>query len=419
MHISLVGINHQTAPIAIREKVAVSEEQLQSCLSQLHHYAPHGLILSTCNRTEVYTTSNDGKLGIEASIKFLKAHSGMPDVSLLRHVYIQQGEALVEQLCQVACGLDSMIIGEFEVLGQVRHALEVAEEVGMVNPLLRNMFQSAIRTGRKVREQTGISQNALSVSSVAVDLAERTMGDLAGCKIMVIGAGEAGRLVAKAAGERGVSQIVVANRTQRRAAPLAKALGGIAVGLDNLVPELSSANIVVTCAGAPSRILDAGHMEEVMRARPELPLVIIDIAVPRNIAPSVGQISNVFLYDIDDLTEISNRNRQQRETEIQKVKEIIAAEVARFVSWWQSLEVRPVVSALMKRAEDIRFTRLNKTLKKLPPLSDEELQSLEAMTKSIVTKILREPVEYLKADKNGHHAEIVSELFHLNTERHS
>lgn len=419
MHISLVGINHQTAPIAIREKVAIREEQLQSCLSLLHHYAPHGLILSTCNRTEVYTSSNDSKLGVAASIKFLKTRSDMPDVSLLRHVYIQQGEAVVEQLYQVACGLDSMIIGEFEVLGQVRHALEVAEEAGMVNPLLRHLFRSAIRTGRKAREKTGISQNALSVSSVAVDLAEKAVGDLAGCKVMVIGAGEAGRLVAKAASERGASQITVANRTQRRAAPLAKTLGGIAVGLDNLVPELSSANIVITCAGAPARILDASHMREVMRARPDLPLVLIDIAVPRNIEPSVGKISNVFLYDIDDLTEISNQNRQQRETEIQKVREIIAAEVTRFVSWWQALEVRPIVSALMKRAEDIRHTRLNKTLKKLPPLSDEERQSLEAMTKSIVTKILREPVEYLKADKNGHHAEIVSELFHLNTDNHS
>lgn len=419
MHISLVGINHQTAPIAVREKVAVSEEQLQSCLSQLHHYASHGIILSTCNRTEVYTTSNDGKLSVEASIKFLKTHSDIPDVSLLRHVYIQQDKEVLEQLYRVVCGLDSMIIGEFEVLGQVRHALKVAEETGMVNTLLRNLFQSAIRTGRRAREQTGISQNALSVSSVAVNLAEKAVGDLAGCKVMIIGAGEAGRLVAKAASERGASQIVVANRTQRRAAPLAKTLGGIAIGLDNLVPELSSANIVITCAGAPSRILDVNQMREVMRARPELPLVIIDIAVPRNIEPSVGQISNVFLYDIDDLTEISNQNRQQRETEIQQVREIIAAEVTRFVSWWQALEVRPIVNALMKRAEDIRHTRLNKTLKKLPPLSDEELQSLEAMTKSIVTTILKEPVEYLKADKNGHHAEIVRELFHLNTESQS
>ncbi|MBI2329479.1 MAG: glutamyl-tRNA reductase, partial [Chloroflexi bacterium] len=234
MQVSLVGVNHRTTPVSVREKVAVGVEQLEDCLSRLHNYVPHGLILSTCNRTEVYATSRDGKLGVEASIKFLKDHSNMSDVSLLRHVYIHQGQAVVEQLFQVACGLDSMIIGEFEVLGQVNHALEVAEGAGMVNPLLRNLFLSAIRTGRRVRVKTGISKNALSVSSVAVDLAERAVGDLAGSKIIVIGAGEAGRLVAQAAKKRGASQIVVANRTQKRAAPLAKALGATAVDLKNL-----------------------------------------------------------------------------------------------------------------------------------------------------------------------------------------
>ncbi len=419
MQLSLVGVNHRTTPVAIREKVAIGVEQLQDCLSQLHHYVPYGLILSTCNRTEIYTTSNDGKLGVEASIKFLRTHSNMSDVSLLRHVYIHQGEAVAEQLFQVTCGLDSMILGEFEVLGQVRHALEVAEEVGMVNLLLRNMFQSAIRTGRRVREKTGISRNALSVSSVAVDLAETAVGNLAGSKIMVIGAGEAGRLVAKIAKERGASQIVVANRTQRRAAPLAKALGGISVGLNNLVEELSTANIVVTCTGAPHRILDVGHVGEAMKTRPELPLVIIDIAVPRNAEPSVGQIDNVFLYDIDDLTEISNRNRLQREGEIQMAMKIIATEVDRFTSWRQTLEVRPIVSALMRKGEKIRCAQLKKTLSKLRPLSDEERDGLEAMTKSIVTKILKEPIEHLKANANSNrdYAKMVSELFQLNTEK--
>lgn len=419
MQVSLVGVNHRTTPVSVREKVAISAEQLKDCLSLLHSYVPHGLILSTCNRTEVYTTSSDGKLGVEASIKFLKDHSNMSDVSLLRHVYIHQGQAGVEQLFQVTCGLDSMIVGEFEVLGQVRHALEVAEEVGMVNPLLRNMFQSAIRTGRRVREKTGIGKNALSVSSVAVDLAERAVGDLADRKIMVIGAGEAGRLVAQVVKKRGSSQIVVANRTQKRAARLAEALGGTPVGLKDLVNELTTASVVVSCAAAPYAILDYHRVREAMRTRPELPLVIIDIAVPRNAESSVGQIDNVFLYDIDDLTEISNRNRQQREGEIQAAMQIIATEVDRFISWWQDLEVSPIISALMKMADDIRSTQLKRTLRKLPPLSDEERDNLEAMTKAIVTKILMKPIDYLKANANSNrdYAEIVSELFQLNMEK--
>ncbi len=419
MHVSLLGINHRTAPIAILEKVAISAEQLQDCLALLHRYVPHGLILSTCNRTEVYTTSSDGRASIEASIKFLKAYSDMSDVALLRHVYIHQDETLVEQLFKVASGLDSMIVGEFEVLGQVGQALAAAERAKMVNLPLRHIFQSAIRTGRRVREKTGISQNALSVSSVAVDLAERAVGDLADGKIVVIGAGEAGKLVAKVAKERGASQIVVASRTQERASTLAATLGGIPIDLKNLVAELRTTNIVVTCAGAPRRLLNVHHVREAMKTRPELPLVIIDIAVPRNTEPSVGHLKNVFLYDIDDITEISNQNRQQREGEIQMATEIVAAEVARFAAWWQALEVRPIVSALMKRAEGIRRAQLDRTLSKLPSLSDEELDRLDAMTKSIVTKILKDPVSHLKAntDSRQNYVEVISELFHLNTEK--
>jgi glutamyl-tRNA reductase len=312
-----------------------------------------------------------------------------------------------------------MIIGEFEVLGQVRHALETAEKARMVNLPLRNMFQSAIRTGRRVREETGISKNALSVSSVAVELATKAVGDVARRKILIIGAGEAGKLVAKAAKERGASNIVVTSRSHERASSLAAALDGTSVSLNNLTSELINSNIIVTCAGAPHRILDFCRVEEAMKNRQELPLVIIDIAVPRNVEPTVGQINNVFLYNIDDLTEISESNRKQREGEIQNTSEIIAAEVANFVSWWQALKVRPVVSALMAKAEDIRRAQLNKTLKKLNGLSDEERHRLEAMTKSIVTKILKDPIYCLKANANDdiNYGELVVELFQLNTER--
>jgi len=263
MYVSLVGLNHSTTPVTIREKVAVGVEQLQDCLSLLHHYVPYGIILPTCNRTEVYTTSSDGKLGVEASIKFLKAHSDIPDVSLLRYVYIHQGEAVVEQLFKVACGLDSMVVGEYKALGQIGQALEAAERVKMVNLPLRHIFRSAIRLGRQVREETGISKNATSVS-----------------------------------------------------------------------------------------------------------------------------------------------------------EEIIAAEVAKFTFWGQALEVSSLVSALMRKAEDVRCTQLNKTLKKLRPLSDEEQDSLEAMTKSIVTKILQDPIRHLKTNGSSNdYAEIVSELFHLDREK--
>ena len=416
MHVSLVGINHSTAPISVREKVSITTEQLDDSLSLLSQYVPCGIIISTCNRTEVYTAASDILRAEEASIKFLKAHLGVPDIDLRQHIYTRRDGVAVEHLFRVASGLDSMIIGEFEILGQVNQALEAAEKADMVNLPLRHLFQGAVRTGRRVREETGISKSALSVSSVAVDLASRIINDLESCKMLVIGAGEAGRLVAKVAKERGTSQIVVANRSQEAASVLMAALGGVSVTLDNLVDELSTAHIAVACTGAPHWILDSRLVAEAMRHRTELPLVIIDIGVPRNVEPVVGQIDNVFLYNIDDLIEISDRNRQQRESEIQMAMEIIAAEMDRFAAWWEALEVRPVVSALMKKAEDIRRRQLDKTIGKLDNLSDEERDNLDAMTKSIVTKILKDPIYCLKTKVNNDsdYTDIVNELFQLD-----
>lgn len=410
-----MGVSHETAPVAIREKIAVSADGLRDFLSQLHSCNLPGVILSTCNRTEIYTTGDKGGDGAEVSLNFLKARLDVPDDTLLKYVYILRDKTAAEHLFRVACGLDSMIVGEFEVLGQLSHALEIAEEAGTVSLPLRQVFHRAMRAGRRVRKETGISKNAVSVSSVAVNLAATIVGDLKSCKMLVIGAGEAGRLVAKVAAGSGTSQIVVANRTRERAAALATALGGKAVDMSNIGDELATASIVVTCATAPHWILRVQPVEEAMRKRPELPLVVIDIAVPRNVEPAITEVRNVFLYNIDDLTEISNLNRKQREREIRGATDVMSAELDKLISWWRVLEVTPVCRALMGRAENIRRTQLDKTLGKLHPLSCEERDSLEVMTKSIVTKILNDPIQYLKA--NGGAAEIVKELFSLDVEK--
>ena len=418
MQFSLVGINHQTAPITIRERVAISGNSLCDTLSLLHSYVPQAAILSTCNRTEIYTaTDSSGDDAEKAILAFLKASLNVPDDELLKYAYVSRNTEAARHLFRVTSGLESMIVGEHEVLGQVRQALETAEKIGMVNLPLRQAFYGAIRTGRRVREETGISKNALSVSSVAVDLAAGAAGDLRKCRMLVIGAGEAGKLVAKIARERGVSQIVIASRTKERDRVLASALHGIATDMSNMSKELDTANIVVTCAGAPHRILDFHKIDGAMKNRPDLPLVIIDIALPRDVEPEVGNIRNVFLYNIDGLTEIANLNRKQRENEINRAEEIVMDEVDKLASWWQDYEIRPLVGALMRRAEKIRSAQLNKTLNKLPPLSDEQRENLEAMTKSIVTRLLKDPVRYLKTNGNSHHAEMVKELFNLNAER--
>jgi len=417
MYVSAVGVNHSTSPVRFREKLAISNEALYDGLKLLRQYVPDGIILSTCNRTEVYAM--DSHPAEEASINFLNAVTRVSFADLLPHIYLRKNETAFRHLFSIASGLDSMIIGEFEILGQVGQALEAAEKMSMVNLPLRSMFQSAIRTGRRVREETGISKNALSASSVALDLASKVAGDLSKCKMLVLGTGEAGRLVIKVAKDRGTSRIVVASRTLERASALAETLGGIPISLDNLQEELNTCNIVVACTGAPHPILGINCVREAMRERPELPLAIIDIAVPRNVEPGVEQIDNVFLYNIDDLTQVTDLNRKQREAEIEKALVIITAEVSKFASWWRALDVRPVVSALMKKAEDIRCTQLNKTLKKLPSLSNEERESLDAMTRSIITKILKEPVQYLKVNANYNldYTDMVSRLFQLNEEK--
>ncbi len=417
MYVSAVGVNHSTSPVRFREKLAISNEALYDGLKLLRQYVPDGIILSTCNRTEVYAM--DSHPAEEASINFLNAVTRVSFADLLPHIYLRKNETAFRHLFSIASGLDSMIIGEFEILGQVGQALEAAEKMSMVNLPLRSMFQSAIRTGRRVREETGISKNALSASSVALDLASKVAGDLANCKMLVIGTGEVGRLVIKIARDRGTSRIVVASRTLERASALAETLGGTPISLDNLQEELSTCNIVVACAGAPHPILGINCVREAMRKRSELPLAIIDIAVPRNVEPGEERIDNVFLYNIDDLTQITDLNRKQREAEIEKALVIITAEVSKFASWWRALDVRPVVSALMKKAEDIRCTQLKKTLKKLPSLSNEERESLDAMTRSIITKILKEPVQYLKVNANYNldYTDMVSRLFQLNEEK--
>lgn len=416
MRISLVGIDHQTTPIAVREKVAISTKKLYDALPVLRSYIPRGIILSTCNRTEVYTIDSDAHHAERSSLDFLKAHVNIPDIDLLQHVYLFENRTAVEHLFRVASGLESMIVGEFEVLGQVGHALEVAEGAGMVNLPLRHIFQSAIRTGRRVREETGISRNALSASSVAVNLAAGIVGDLKRGKMLVIGAGEAGRLVAKAAKDRGISHMVVVGRTQERASALASQLGGTPISPGNLGEELLTTNIVVTCAGAPHRILSVDQVKRAMEKR-SLPLVIIDIAVPRNVEPAVGQIRNVFLYNIDDLTELSALNRKQREDEIQKATQIIDDELDKFALWWQEFKVRPLIRAMMSKAEEIRRSHFDRTVKKLPHLTEEEQYSLEMMTKAIVSKILKDPVQYLKINGSENYAKMVREIFRLNEEK--
>ena len=418
MKVCLVGVKYGTTPIAIRERLAIGSSQLGDALLLLHNYVSEGVILPTCNRTEVYTVTDKGSSPESTVIPFFKAWVNLSDADLLPYTYIHQDEAAIKHLFCVASGLDSLVIGEFEILGQLDRALKEAEKMHLAGLPLVSLFHQALGVGRRVRTETGISRKALSVSSVAVELAAAVVGDISNCQILVIGAGEAGRLVAKAAKERGGRQITIASRSQERASALATTLGGDSVSLDNLAQELSNSDIVITGTAAPHLIVRPPMVKEAMSARPKRPLVIIDIAVPRDVDPEVKQIDNVFLYDINDFTSIIESNREQRENEMQMALKIVEEETERFISRWRAYEVKPIITALVTKAENVRQAQFSKTLKKLPGLSDEERASLEAMTKSIVQKILHEPIQCLK--KNTHkkedYTQVVNELFHLEKE---
>jgi glutamyl-tRNA reductase len=418
MQIHIAGVNHSTTPIEIRERLAVSNDRLFDALSLLREYVSQGLILSTCNRIEAYSVAESSDSS-QPGIDFFKAWANISDADLSPYIYCYQNEAAVRHLFRVASGLDSMIIGEFEILGQVKNSLEEANKARMVEHPLRTLLHQALRVGRQVREETGISKNALSVSSVAVELAAKAIGDLTRCKALVIGTGEAGRLVAKALKERGVANITTTSRSYEKASALAKSLGGSSVDIGSLGQELTGCDIAISCTGAPHLILDLKTLENAMSARANQPLVIIDIAVPRDVDPAVGRLNSVFLYDIDDFTHISERNRKQRETEIQKAMEIIESEVKRFASRWQAMEVKPLISSLVGKAEAIRQAQLKMTLKKLRRLSTEEQQSLEAMTEAIVQKILHDPIQRLKKDAHGRddYIRLVTELFQLDKDK--
>ena len=417
MQLILTGINHQSAPVAIREKAAINAERIQDSLMALRTYLSQGLILSTCNRTEIYAVDKTEHDTGQAAMEFFRNYLGINGEDR-KYVYQSHGEAVAQHLFRVAGGLESMVIGEYEVLGQVGKALESAETAGMVQLPLRHAFQSAIRTGRRIREETGISRSPVSVSSIAVDLAAKVTGDLKKVQLLVIGTGEAGQIVAKVARERGVPRIVISSKKIERATAVARALHGIPADVHSLPQELISADIIVTCSGAPHWVLDVQRVGEAVKARSK-PLVIIDISVPRNVQPKVAQLENVFLYNIDHLQEISNMNRQQREIDVEQAEKIVAEELNTFLARWQLWEATPTISALMDRAEQIRSTQLNKTLKKLPPLTAEQQSSLESMTKSIVARILQEPIEYLKANGDDDHFRLVRELFRLDGEEHS
>lgn len=416
MPLLLVGTNHTVAPLAIRERLALTAEQGEHLLDSLLNYVPHAVVLATCNRTEVYVTAHNTSLGAQHVHRFLSEWTGLTLADLRPHLYAMEGWDPLRHLFKVASGLDSMIVGEEQILGQVRAAADLARARDALDAVLAAAFTQAVRTGRKVRTETKISRKAVSVSSAAIDLAQQRLGGLAGKHALVVAAGEAGELAAKALAGRRLAGLRISSRTLENAQALAARLHATAVPWDDLVRAVAQADLVVTSTGAPGVIHTYDMVRQAMAGRQRRPLVILDIAVPRDVEPAVATLPGVTLYNIEDVQQFAEANLHLRRQEIEAAEAIVAADVAAFQAWWQTQQVVPTVRQLQRKAEAIRKQELERTLRRLN-LAERDQEAVAAMTRAIVKKLLHDPLVYLKARRSGEEAlDVVRALFGLADE---
>ncbi len=399
MSLLVLGLDHRTAPVDLRERLSVEREQLPDALRQLSEYVPQSAILSTCNRTEVYVYDPDD-IGLVGRVgDFMIGYSGVPGPELERHVYQLWETDCVAHLFRVAGGLESMIVGERQILGQVRAAFSAASQGGYTKSPLTRVFHSALRAGRRVHRETSIGQHSRSVSRAAVQLARGMFDRLDDRRALVIGAGDAGRMVARALADAGVRQITVTNRTQWRAEELARDLGGAARPFEDLPKALAESDLVISSTGSPGYVVDTQMVSESLaqRGRSE-PILMIDIAVPRDIDPGVADLDSVRLFDIDQLGQVAEVDLDGLDSEIRRATNVIDSEVSRFVEWWNSSDTMELAVSMRRRADTIRQQEIARTLKLLGADSDGELAArLDAMTNALVKKLLHQPTAELRS----------------------
>jgi len=398
MELVVVGLNHNTAPIQIRECLAFPENKMEDALCKVHTIpsVKENMIVSTCNRVEVYAATRQTEKAILDLKHFLSQFHGLPLKEFEKNLYALMGEEAVKHIFRVASSLDSMVVGEPQILGQIKSAYEMAVETRTSGIILHRLLHRAFHVAKKVRTETKIGDSAVSVSSVAVELAQKIFETLEKKTVLLIGAGEMCELAARHLISGGVEKVLVTNRTYDRALALAKEFKGEAIPFDEMNQGLRRVDIVISATDSPRPLIQHDQVVKVMKDRKQKPIFFIDIADPRDIEPGVGDIENVYLYNIDDLKKVADENIKDREKEAQKAEAIVKDEVIKFVNWYHSLEVTPTVVALRKKFEEIRKKELEKTLSLHPNLSEKEKKSLEALTSSIINKILHTPSTLLK-----------------------
>jgi glutamyl-tRNA reductase len=408
MHIILIGISHKTAPVAVRERFAFSQDELADALPR---FGGAAVLLSTCNRAEVYLAVHH-PIAASSVIALLRELKGA-DVPDEAFYHLEDREA-ARHLFRVAAGIESMVLGEAEILGQVRGAFSAATAANTHNAVLSQLFHEAIRIGRRARNETHIGRHAVSVSSTAVALAKRTLGDLSSSTVLVVSAGEAGKLAARNLAKHGASRVLVTSRNRDRARALADDLGGDLVAFDKLAAAMGEADIVISSSAAPGFLIGPGEVRRALASRDGRPLLLIDIAVPRDIDPEVRALPRVHLYDIDDLQAAVEENLNSRRQEVAKVERIIDEGLARFTGWLRERGVVPTVAALRERADTLREAELERTLRRLPDLTQKERAAVQAMANALVKKLLHDPIGRLKGPDGERYVGSLRELFALD-----
>jgi glutamyl-tRNA reductase len=417
-----LGVSHKTAPLELRERLSLTEGRAVSALRELTDAAGihEAAAISTCNRTELYLIVSDPVEAESTALGVLTRQADIRPTELLGHLYSLRSAEAARHLFGVTAGLDSMILGEAEIQGQVKRAYELALVEGGTGPILNRLFRGALAAGGRAREETGINEKGVSIPSVAVELARRALGDLSDRRVLMVGAGETAELVAQALVARGVDTVFVANRHYDRAIGLAQRFEGSAVRFEDLPEQLRAADIVVSATNSPHHIVERDGLEQVMRERQGRPLLAIDLAVPRDIEPDCREIPGVSVHDIDDVQQIVERNTSGREAEARRAELIIEAELDRFDRWLASLEVVPTIAALRERGDEVVRRVMAENESHWESLGAADRERLEAMAKAIASRLLHEPTVRLRRaagnDDAYQYVSALRELFGLDVE---
>jgi glutamyl-tRNA reductase len=421
-HLLLLGVSHHTAPVELRERVDFVRQGVDAALGALTSTTPAGeaVIVSTCNRAEVYVTCADVEQTRRSLVDFLCSHHGVEEAQIEPHLYTRMDADVARHLFRVAAGLDSLVVGEPQILGQVKEAYQVASDQDCTGPLLNRLFHMAFGAGKRVRAETGLGEGAVSVGYAAVTLARKIFGRLDTLNVLVLGAGEMGKLTAKHLSAQNVRQMTIASRTAAHAEALAAEVQGRAVPWSAMDEALAASDIIVTATGAKEPVLTRAQLHGVMRARRNRALFVIDIALPRDVEAEAGDLEQLFLYNIDDLRAIVNENLARRATQIERAESLVNEDVGQFLTWMRSRDAIPTVVALRQRFETIRRTELARLDPKIATLPPDARNRIDEITRLIVEKLLLTPTEQLKAidDEDTAHAytDALSRLFRLASE---